>query len=133
MIDVSGDLALWLRDGDVDAYADELPNAVAYPAVLVRPGEVVPVTPGVPGWHDYTLQVDVIGASRAYADTVTLVEQVADRVRLFPGGAGTALVGPDVTAVRSAPDDSLSPAHPRWVLSVALTARSTPQGQGETS
>jgi hypothetical protein len=140
MIDMAGHLTAHLRDStdlmvDVDdaVYADMLPTDVTYPAVLVRSLEATPVVAGVPGWHDYAMQIDVIGAEDSFADTVEIVDKVADLARSTPSDGFVTVATSDVTALRSAPDDSLSPAHPRWVLSVSMTARSTPQGTGGVS
>lgn len=140
MIDMSGHLCAHLRDDaglltatDGAVHADQLPTNVTYPAVLVRTLEATPVVPGVPGWHDYAMQIDVVGAEDTWADTVTLVDLVADLARSTPSDGLITVATSDVTGLRSAPDDSLSPAHPRWVLSVSMTARSTPQSEGGLS
>jgi hypothetical protein len=140
MIDLSGHLAAHLRDNvglmaEVDnaVYADVMPKDVTYPAVLIRTLEATPVVAGVPGWHDYSMQLDVYGAEEDFAGTVAIVDDVADLVRATPSDGSIVIATSDVTGLRSAPDDSISPAHPRWVLSVSMTARSTPQGIGGLS
>lgn len=110
-------------------YADELPHGVEYPCVIVRDIDVVDATPPTQAYDRYEEQVDVIGAHDGYAE----VKAIAGDVRRFlfalrgpvDGGGINATTVEQTTFLI---DDSVSPARPRWVLAVEVTARTTTEG-----
>lgn len=140
MIDTSAIVARWLRDDSdlMDSvggriYADEMPTDVEYPSIIARTMDATPVVRGVPGWHEYTVQVDVIGQENGQVEALSITTAVSELVLGIPSDAQATIATSDVIQVVSLPDDSISPAHPRWVLSVAITGRSAATNEGEAS
>jgi hypothetical protein len=110
-------------------YADELPKDVGYPCVLVRDIDVVDATPPTQAYDRYDEQIDVIGAPDAYAEAKAIAGDV--RRFLFDLRGPVEGGGINATTVEQTTflvDDSVSPAHPRWVLAVEVTARTTTEG-----
>lgn len=109
----------------VDVYADIIPENPAYPLALVRTIEVTEPAPPLSTWERHDMQIDVVGLPTGFADLVAAVTSIRYRLEGFHGAvSGIAIAGSDVVATTRTVDESVSPARPRWVLAVEVTARS---------
>lgn len=130
MIDMSSTIASWLAErptvqlAGFPVYADVLPEHPAYPCALVRVMAVEQAVPPVDVWDRYEVQVDVVGEVDAYGLTVDVAGLVRSELNDLSGPVGTAgIAGAVIVSTTRFTDDSLSPARPRWVLTVEVTAR----------
>jgi len=107
-------------------FADELPEHVDYPALLVRVMDIIDATPPTRAWDSVELQVDVLGGTGQWAALAALAQDVTDALSGVTGEVeGGSVQTVDVVSRSPIPDDSFSPARPRWVLAVEVTARNT--------
>ena len=108
-------------------FCDEVPDGYDGPFVLVRGSAVQPTAPGVLGWDDWELLVDVVSLP---LDAAT-ARAGAGRVREVLTGArgsvaaGVVLQDVDVTGMVYIDDPTFSPSRPRWVLTVNATVRAS--------
>jgi hypothetical protein len=131
MLDMTALFATWLAaDSEVVAaavpiYSDVIPENPTYPLVLVRDMTMDNAVPGVPlVWERHELQLDIVGSIDGYATTVDAAGLVRRKVDAFQGVVATAVIaGAIVVSTTRLTDDSISPARPRWVLAVEVTAR----------
>lgn len=110
---------------DIDVYADEVPPDQEDSFALVRVLEVNPAVPGVPRWSRYTVQIDVVGTPGDHEQVANDAMDVGVAVGLIDSDDTVVVADAQVTSVRYEPDAAYSPARPRWVLAVEVTARST--------
>jgi hypothetical protein len=130
-VDMSALVAAWLAaDTDVAAvvgeqvYADMLPPDVTYPCVLVRELALTPAVPPTLAWDTHELQVDLIGRANGQVEAVELRAAVRSAlIHLHGDIEGTVVAATDVLATTGGVDASVSPARPRWVVAVEVTAR----------
>jgi hypothetical protein len=125
MLDMAAIIAAHLAaDPEVTAtiYADLVAENTAYPYCLVRVMNVAQAVPPVNVWDTYEVQLDIVAAPSATAiDSVSVIRSKVLALTGVVGAAGIAGVVPASTA--RILDDSVSPARPRWVLTVEVTAR----------
>lgn len=132
MIDMTALIADYLAsDADVIAaslpiHADEIPVGATYPLVLVRALSVQDAVPPVDVWERHEMQVDVVGIELDFPGAVDATSVVRRKVHDLRGVVGSVVIaGAVVVATTRVTDDSVSPARPRWVLAVEVTARAT--------
>jgi hypothetical protein len=107
-------------------FADELPEHVEYPSLLVRVVDITDATPPTRAWDSVELQVDVLGATGSYAELALLAQDVTNVLSVVGGAVdGGSIQTVDVLTRSFVPDDTFSPARPRWVLAVEATTRNT--------
>lgn len=128
MIDMTTVIATALSDDTdiantgVPGFADIVPEGQAAPYYLVRTMSVAQAVPPVDLWDRYDVQIDVVcDSDGAGVDLVSLIRSRTLALSGVHGVAGIAGAIP-VSTVRTV-DDSVSPARPRWVLTVEVTAR----------
>jgi len=128
MLDMAAVIAThFANDTDITApvYADSLPEGVSYPYVLVRNPNVGVLLPGIDGWDVYEVQVDMVAAHDAAGALIDLVGIVRSKLSALTGVVGAAgVAGTVITSTTKTVDDTVSPARPRWVLTVEVTASS---------
>ena len=106
-----------------NVWADTVPTNYTTPYTVVRARAVDYAVPPTTAYDRIELQVDVV------ADTEPLAGSIAARVRhllqTMRGTYGTAVVpAVDVVAATRIDDTTSSPARPRWVIAVEVTAKS---------
>lgn len=112
-------------DVDIDVYCDEVPPGQDDAFALIRVLEVIPAVPGVARWSRYTVQIDVVGTPSAYEQNSADVMDIGRAVGLVSSTDDVVIADVQTASVRYEPDDAYSPARPRWVLAVEVTARSS--------
>lgn len=107
-------------------YADILPEAVTAPFVLVTVNSVTPAAPPTIAWDTVQIQVQIVGADNTESTLITTASRVRALIHGMDGSkpTGAAIQGVDIQAMNFGYADIDSPALPRWVLTVNLTARS---------
>lgn len=105
-------------------FVDVVPEHPVYPYVAVRTRSTFPATRPAPTYDEYLLDIEVC----ADVDGFDVANQVASQVRFdmwdFRGVQGEGVVAAtDVEGAFFVLDDSVSPARPRWVCAVRVTAK----------
>jgi hypothetical protein len=120
---LAGDTDVAETAGD-RVFADVLPPDVDYPCVLVREVSLTPAVPPTLAWDSHELQVDLIGQVDGQAEAVALRAAVRSALSRLHGQVnGADIAATDVLATTGGVDASVSPARPRWVVAVVVTAR----------
>lgn len=131
IIDMAGELTKYLRAqaGLMTAvsnrvYCDEFPAGTVAPYVLLRNVNVVPAAPPTNAYDTYTIQADIYAPNGAHAQAGSIASLVRAALFNARGVRGTARVTSiNVTTSSVGVDDTVSPALPRWVLTVDVTGR----------
>ena len=114
-----------LAECDGRVYCDAVPADADAPFIVARTMGAAFTAPPSTAWDTVEVQVDVVGSEPGEAVSIT------DRARLTLAAASgtqvgdTAVASMAVVATSYALDTRSSPARPRWVIAVEVTARTT--------
>lgn len=126
-------LSQFLRDQDeIDNLVDgrvytAIPKSATYPLVRVSLFDDAP-TLSRPLWHvAYFLQLEAFGGSKSTAWQIasTCRAAIVGRLEGVYDAFGV-VTGAEVSGLRDVPDDSDSPARPRWIFTVTMFAHPVP-------
>ena len=132
IVDMAGELTKYLRTDAAlmtatgnRVYCDEFPAGTVAPYVLLRTVNVVPAAPPTLAYDTYTIQADIYAPVSQHATAATVAGLLRKALHAARGVRGAARVtSVNVTTSLVGVDDSVSPAMPRWVLTVDVTGRS---------
>jgi hypothetical protein len=132
IVDMAGELTKYLRAQAAlmtatgsRVYCDEFPAGTVAPYVLLRNVNIVPAAPPTLAYDVYTIQVDIYAPASQHATAGSIASLVRKALQNARGVRGTARVTSiNVTTSLVGVDDTVSPALPRWVLTVDVTGRS---------
>ena len=131
MIDMAGVLTTYLRSQSAlmtlvndKVYCDEMPEQTEAPFVLVRALSVTPAAPPTIAYDIYSVQVDCVTPAGSYEACMTLTDQVRSLLFSATGlRSNTRVTSVQIATATVGVDDTVSPAQPRWVLTVDVTGR----------
>ena len=132
IVDMAGELTKYLRADTTlmtatggRVYCDEFPEGTIAPYVLLRTYNATPAAPPTLAYDTYTIQVDIYAAAGNYVSAASIASRVRSLLQAARGIRGAAIVTTvSVTTSQVGVDDTVSPALPRWVLTVDVTGRS---------
>lgn len=107
-------------------FSDEMPPSPPEPFVLVRSMDVTDVTEPADAYQRYEMQVDIVSSHLDYGGAALVAGAVRTALNNLSGVvSGAVIAGVVIPQMTRTVDDEVSPARPRWVLAVEVTARGT--------